>query len=103
MKLDDDQLLEMLRRKEDAASSYVHGELGEEREKSLREYHRMPYGNEEEGWSQIVTSDIQDTIEWVLPDLLDIFSSTDRAVEKMSSRSGRTTDFCFSIPPSKKC
>ena len=81
MKLDDDQLLEMLRRKEDAASAYVHGELGEEREKSLREYHRMPYGNEEEGWSQIVTSDIQDTIEWVLPDLLDIFSSTDRAVE----------------------
>lgn len=81
MKLDDDQLLEMLRRKEDAASSYVHGELGPEREKSLREYHRMPYGNEEEGWSQIVTSDIQDTIEWVLPDLLDIFSSTDRAVE----------------------
>jgi hypothetical protein len=80
MKLDDDQLLEILRRKEDAASSYVHGELGAEREKSLREYHRMPYGNEEEGWSQIVTSDIQDTIEWVLPDLLDIFSSTDRAV-----------------------
>lgn len=81
MKLTDDELLEMLRRKEEAASSYVHGQLGREREQALREYHRMPYGNEEEGWSQIVTSDIQDTIEWILPDLLDIFSSTDRAVE----------------------
>jgi len=81
MKLDDEELLEMLRRKEDAASSYVHGALAQEREQGLREYYRMPYGNEEEGWSQIVASDIQDTVEWVLPDLLDIFSSTDKAVE----------------------
>lgn len=81
MKLDDDELLDLLRRKEESASSYVHGALADEREQGLREYYRMPYGNEEDGWSQIVASDIQDTVEWILPDLLDIFSSTDKAVE----------------------
>ncbi len=80
MRLDDEDLLELLRRKEDSAASYIHGQLGTERERSLREYYRMPYGNEEEGWSQIVASDIQDSVEWILPALLKTFTSTDKAV-----------------------
>jgi hypothetical protein len=79
-KMDDEDLLEILQRKEDAASHYVHGQLGSEREASLRQYHRMPYGNEVDGESQIVASDIQDTIEWLLAALLKTFSSTDKAV-----------------------
>ena len=80
MKMDDDELLEILRRKEDSAGSYVWGQLATERETAMREYHRMPYGNEEEGWSQIVSSDIQDTVEWILPQLIKTFMATDRAV-----------------------
>jgi hypothetical protein len=80
VKLRDDELLDLLRRKEDEAAAYVDGQLGTERELAMREYHRMPYGNEEDGWSQIVASDIQDTVEWVLPALLKTFSSTDKAV-----------------------
>lgn len=79
-RLDDEDLLEILQRKESSASHYVHGALASEREQSLREYHRLPYGNEEDGFSQIVASDTQDTIEWVLPSLLKIFTSTDKAV-----------------------
>jgi len=79
-KMDEAQLLNILQTKEDDASSYVWGQLGQERETNMRQYHRLPYGNEEEGWSQIVTSDIQDTVEWILPDLLDVFVSTDKAV-----------------------
>ena len=78
MKMDDDELLEILRRKEDSAGSYVWGQLATERETAMREYHRMPYGNEEEGWSQIVSSDIQDTVEWILPQLIKTFMATDR-------------------------
>lgn len=81
MKLDDDELLEILRRKEDSASSYVWGQLGTEREKALREFHRQPYGTEQEGWSQIVASDVRDTVEWILPSLLKTFTATDKAVE----------------------
>jgi hypothetical protein len=48
-RLDDEELLELLQRKEDAASHYIHGELGNQREMAMREYHRMPYGNEPAG------------------------------------------------------
>jgi hypothetical protein len=46
----------------------------------MREYYRMPYGNEEDGWSQIVASDVSDSVEWMLPALLKTFTSTDKAV-----------------------
>jgi len=80
MKMNDEELLSFLQKKEEEAAAYVWGQLGREREIAMREYHRLPYGNEEDGWSQIVTSDVQDTVEWILPSLLKIFTSTDRAV-----------------------
>ena len=79
-KMDEEDLLSLLQRKEDAASHYVHGQLGAEREASMREYHRMPYGTEQDDWSSIVASDVSDTVEWILPALLKTFSSTDKAV-----------------------
>ena len=79
-RMDDEDLLDMLQRKEDAAANYIHGELGSDRELAMREYHRMPYGNEVEGWSDVVSSDVQDSIEWILPALLNTFTSTDKAV-----------------------
>ena len=80
-KMSDDDLLALLKRKEDDAAHYVHGQLGQERETALREYYRMPYGNEEDdGWSKIISSDVCDSVEWVLPALLKTFTSTDKAV-----------------------
>ena len=79
-KMDEDTLLSLLQTQEEDSSAFVHGVLGEAREQALRAYHRMPYGNEEEGWSSIVTSEVQDTVEWILPALLEMFTSTDQAV-----------------------
>lgn len=79
-RLDDDDLLELLNRKEEEAGHYVWGELASKRDTALREYYRMPYGNEQEGWSSVVTSDVSDTVEWILPALLKTFTSTDKAV-----------------------
>lgn len=79
-RMDDEQLLSHLQANESDSSAFVWGSLAAEREKAMREYFRQPYGNEEEGLSQIVTSDVQDTVEWMLPDLLDIFTSSDKAV-----------------------
>ena len=99
-KLTDEDILNILNQKEQEASAYVNGQLGTERELAMRQYHRMPYGNEEEGWSQIVASDIQDTVEWILPSLLKTFSSTDKAVSfeptKASDVEGaaQATDAC---------
>ena len=99
-KLDDEQLLDVLRRKEESAGQYVWGQLGREREQALKEYHRQPYGNEEDGWSNVVTSDIQDSVEWMLPALLNIFTATDRAVSFEPTRANdvdgaeQATDVC---------
>ena len=79
-RMDDASLLSHLNGLEEDSSAYTWGNLGSEREKGMREYFRMPYGNEEDGLSSIVTSEVQDTIEWILPELLDIFVSTDKAV-----------------------
>ena len=98
--MDDDDLLELLNRKEQNASAYVNGQLRAEREQSLREYYRQPYGNEDENWSTIVASDVSDTVEWILPALLKTFSSTDKAVSFEPTRaedvqgSEQATDAC---------
>ena len=43
-------------------------------EDSMKAYHREPYGNEVAGRSKFVTSDVADTIEWILPTLMQLFT-----------------------------
>lgn len=80
MKMDEGQLLRFLETEADAAFSYLSGPLSSEREKALRSYMREPYGTEQDGRSQVVTSDTFDTVEGMLPDLVEVFTSTDKAV-----------------------
>jgi hypothetical protein len=44
------------------------------------EYRSLPYGNEVDGRSSIVTTDMQDAIEWIMPSLMRIFAGTQAAV-----------------------
>ena len=78
--MDDEQLLHHLQLSEEDSAQFVFGSLATARRKAAREYYRRPYGNEEDGWSQIITSDVQDSIEWMLPDLLDVFITSEDAV-----------------------
>lgn len=56
-------------------SSYA--ELRNDREKALDFYHGRPMGNEQEGRAQVVSKDMMDTIEWMMPSLLRIFATKD--------------------------
>jgi len=47
--------------------------LDQDRAKALRDYKSEPYGNELKGRSQVVMSDVSDTIEWIMPSLMRIF------------------------------
>jgi hypothetical protein len=80
-KMTDDALLKHLQSNEDDGAQYVEA-VGYSRLASMREYYREPYPGDEEldGWSQIVTSEAQDTVEWILPELLDVFTTSDEAV-----------------------
>jgi len=79
-KMEDESLLSFLQAEESDAGDFVWGKLADEREKAMREYLRLPYGDEEEGRSSFVTSEVLDTVEWVRPALLKIFVGGDQAV-----------------------
>ncbi|OUM01762.1 portal protein [Variovorax sp. JS1663] len=79
-RMDDEKLLSHLQLLEEDSADFTFGLLASARRASVREYYRRPYGNEEEGWSQIITSDVQDTVEWLLAELLKIFVSSEDAV-----------------------
>jgi hypothetical protein len=77
-KMTDDELVGLVRNELDS-TKYV-STLSREREKSLDYYHGEPFGNEEKGQSQVVSTDVQETVEWIMPSLMRIFTATDKAV-----------------------
>jgi len=52
-------------------------EVSSERAKALKYYLSQPFGNEIDGRSQIITTDVSDVIEGALPPLLKLFTSSD--------------------------
>lgn len=80
MKMSEQDLLAYLNEEADSAYHYLEGEVASDRVRSMREYLRMPYGNEEEGRSSVIASDVFDAVEGMLPDLVEVFVSSDKAV-----------------------
>lgn len=60
---------------EEANALDYSGELAKKRAVLLDYYNMKHYGDEVEGQSQVVTSDVADTIEWMLPSLLRMFTA----------------------------
>lgn len=68
------------------AVSYVDEELSPEREKATNYYLGKPFGNEEEGRSQVVITEVRDAVQGVLPSLLEVFFGPERVVEFIPRR-----------------
>ncbi|HEY6716205.1 MAG TPA: hypothetical protein VI232_07665, partial [Reyranella sp.] len=79
--LSDSDLLDILRKEEGAASNYQWSALSQTREDALNYYDREPYGDEQFGASQVVTSEFADVIESIMPGLMRVFTSTDDVAE----------------------
>ncbi len=79
--LSDSSLMTILRKEENAASNYQWSALSRTREDALNYYDREPYGDEQEGGSQVVTSEFADVIELIMPGLMRVFTSTDDVAE----------------------
>jgi len=60
---------------------YMGGNLSSQRKKSLEYYMGEPLGTEIDGRSQVVSTDVADTVETILPNLLKIFTSSDLTVK----------------------
>lgn len=80
-KMDESSLLQHLQANEEDSAEYI-DLIGATRLKAMREYYREPYPGDEEldGWSTIVTSEVSDAVEAMLPGLVDTFTSSDEAV-----------------------
>ena len=63
------------------ALGFLNGRLAQSRLKALRFYNAEPYGNEIDGSSQIVTTEVRDTIESAMPSLMKVFMSGDKVAQ----------------------
>jgi hypothetical protein len=56
------------------------GDLSGEIAENIDFYLGEPFGNEEEGKSSVISRDVMDVIEWIMPSLMRVFTSNERAV-----------------------
>lgn len=76
-----ESLLAAIERHETLADSF--GNLSEDRSKALDYYLGNPMGNEVDGRSQVISRDVWDTVEWIKPQLAEVFCSGDQVVQFM--------------------
>lgn len=63
------------------AVDYVDNIVSPERAKAGEYYKGEPFGNEEEGRSQVVSMDVRDTVQAILPSIMRVFFSANKVVE----------------------
>jgi hypothetical protein len=80
-KLTEEQILSKIDNEENIAYGINDSQLSSERAEAINYYLGEPFGNEIEGRSQVVSYDVQDTIESALPQLLKVFVSGDEVVK----------------------
>jgi hypothetical protein len=81
--MSDDDLVSQIESEESQALGYFSGDLSRERERALEYYHgtlESKYAAPE-GRSDIVSTDVRDAVDGMLPDLLDVFLSSDDVVK----------------------
>jgi hypothetical protein len=80
-KINKDYIQSVVNQELSLSTSWMHSDLSQEQADNLDYYYGEPFGNEEEGFSQIVTRDVMETVEGILPDLMKIFAGNDEVVK----------------------
>jgi hypothetical protein len=76
----EEELLALVESEEANCISSTSGALAEQRREAMQYYYGQPYGNEVEGRSQVVTTEVKDAVEGILPSLMAIFTSSEEIV-----------------------
>lgn len=76
----EDDLIALLEKEEANCISSTSGALAEQRREAMQYYYGQPYGDEVEGRSQVVTTEVKDAVEGILPKLMAIFTSSEEIV-----------------------
>jgi len=80
MNIEDMEIIAQIEAQENIAYGVNDSALSNDRAEAIDYYLGQPFGNEEEGRSQVVSYDVQDTIEAALPQLLKVFVAGDQVV-----------------------
>ena len=75
------EIIAQIEAQENIAYGVNDSALSNDRAEAIDYYLGQPFGNEEEGRSQVVSYDVQDTIESALPQLLKVFVAGDKVVQ----------------------
>lgn len=99
-KMDETTLKAIVANEVRRAIGYVGGTIAVEREKAINYYYGRPFGNEIEGRSQVVSTDVADVIESVMPSIVKIFTAGDDVVKfepqgpEDEEAAQQATDYC---------
>ena len=79
-RIEDPELRGILQNYINNSLGFLGGTLSAQREKALDYYQGDSLGNEIDGRSQVVSTDVADTVESLLPNLLRVFTASDKVV-----------------------
>ena len=79
--LTDDEFVQILRAEEQAAISWRDTSLADDQANAIEYYEAEPFGDEEEGRSQVVVPDVAEVVDYMLVSMLRTICSGDRVVE----------------------
>lgn len=80
-KIDEEFLSGVVARELSTTEEYTDTELAKEQARNLNYYYGNPRGDEEDGFSKVITRDVLETVEGIMPELMKIFTSGDNAVQ----------------------
>ncbi|MEE8382706.1 MAG: hypothetical protein V3R78_12615, partial [Thermodesulfobacteriota bacterium] len=78
--MDDSELKTIINAEMGQSYGEENSELASDRARALDYYFNRPRGDEIPGKSQVQSSDVMDVIEWMLPDIIEAFTTNDNAV-----------------------
>lgn len=99
-KMDDGTLKAILAAKITNSLGFFGGRVAKDRIQAMQYYHGEPFGNEMEGRSSVVSRDVAEVIDGMMPSLMKVFASGDEIVrfdprsEEDEKLADQATDYC---------
>lgn len=79
--MDESELISIVGSYVAQSSAYQETEVNKQMAEGLKYYYGQPLGNEVEGGSTVVSKDVSDAVDWIMPSLMNIFGNGEKVVE----------------------
>ena len=80
MEMTESEIVSILKQKIDRGLNEAGGEISENRLENYERYIGRGYGTERDGYSSVVTREAMETVEWALPSIMRVFTTSSSVV-----------------------